>query len=151
MQSISNDDLFFLSLFSEITGISAKNFKKTEQGYVFLVDSNELERARGKNNYNLKKLKELLNTHIYIFADSQNIQEFISNIFYDVKILKIDIKNGKSPKEGRVAFITVNENARGIAIGKDGWRIKLAKELLKDKFGISVAIRTQKIKNDKNS
>ena len=46
---------------------------------------------------------------------------------------------------GEIALMmTVDEKDRGIAIGRDGERIKAAKSLLKKKFNATVHVKTKK-------
>ena len=66
---------------------------------------------------------------------------FVRNFFGNIAIHDIEIRDVMGEKN---IMLTIDEKDRGIAIGRDGERIKAAKSFLKKKFNATVHIRTRR-------
>lgn len=121
--------------------MEAVDFEKTEWGYVFLVQKADLGRAIGKHGATLQRLRTALRTNVFVFADSEDLEEFVRSLFNNIAILNIEIREAMGEK---AVFLMVEEKDRGLAIGKEGMRIKIAKQLLKKKFNSTISIKTRR-------
>lgn len=138
---LTGDELQLFSYFSKLTGVEAVDFEKTDYGYVFLVQRQDLGRAIGKHGSALQRVRNALKGNVFIFADSPDLEEFVRNLFNNITILNVEIREAMGEK---AVFLSVPEKDRGLAIGKEGMRIKIAKQLLKRKFNSTISIKTRR-------
>lgn len=137
----TGDELQFFSYFSKISGVEAVDFEKTEWALVFLVQKQDLGRVIGKHGTTLQRLRRAFKQNVFVFADSNELSEFVKNLFNNIRILNIEIREAMGEK---TIFLIVDEADRGLAIGKEGIRIKIAKQLLKRKFNSTISIKTRR-------
>lgn len=137
----TGEELQFFSYFSKLTGVDASDFEHTEFGLVFLVQKKDLGRAIGKQGAIIQKLRHAFKQNVFVFADSEILEEFVHNLFSNINIQNMEVREAMGEK---AVFLTVLENERGLAIGKNGQRIKIAKKLLKRKFNSSISIKANR-------
>ncbi len=141
MVELNEDDLKMFSSFERVTHVMPTDYVSTASSLVFLVDKDVLGKAIGKKASNIEKLKRVFRKRVIVVADSDEPEGFLRSFFGNVGIHDIESRNVM----GEVAIVmTVAEKDRGIAIGRDGERIKAAKTLLKKKFNATVHLRTRK-------
>jgi N utilization substance protein A len=133
--------LGYFTLFEKVTRVMPADYLETAGWLLFLVDMSQLGRAIGKKGANVKKLAEMFRKKVVVIGDSDDPEVFVRNFFNNVGIANIEIIDVMGEKN---VVLTVNENDRGIAIGKEGERIKAAKELLKKKFKATIVLRTRR-------
>lgn len=138
---LTGDELQFFSYFSKIAGVEAVDFEKTEFGLVFLVQKQDLGRAIGKQGSTIEKLRRAFKQNVFVFADSSELEEFVHNLFNNITITNLEIREAMGEK---AVFMMVDEKDRGLAIGKEGMRIKIAKKLLKRKFNSTISVKTRR-------
>ena len=140
---ITGDDLKLINLFESVTGVIPNDMEKVGDGIVFLVDESSLGKAIGKKGANIQKLKQKLrNMNVLISMDAKNPEEFMKKFFNNVDILEYELREAPGQK---MAFVTIPDSQRGIAIGRAGIRIKAAKAFLKRKFGVDLNLRTRRV------
>lgn len=138
---ISQDDLGIINLFASICGVIPTDMVKEGKNYVFLVEPMFLGKAIGKEGVNIKRLRGRLGGNVMIAKDASNEDDFLRGFLNNVQIL--DVERREAP--GQVAlFVTVPDTQRGIAIGKEGLRIKALKALVKKKFKADLFLRTRR-------
>jgi N utilization substance protein A len=133
---ITVEELKYMSIFSEVTGATVyRCLIDGESGKLyFLVKRGDLGRAVGRNGRNIKVLSELFKRQIEVFEYSDDIAEMVKNLFPGVEILKVDvIERG----EGKIVNVTVKEEDKGKAIGRDGRNVKRARMILGKLFNVS--------------
>jgi N utilization substance protein A len=96
---------------------------------IFVVASGRGGRAIGKNGNNIKKVRESIRKEIDVVEHSENINEFIMNIFRPVSIHDVEIIES-------VAYIKISRVEKGIAIGRGGRNIQKAKTLVQKYYGL---------------
>ncbi|VVC03557.1 KH domain protein [Candidatus Bilamarchaeum dharawalense] len=141
MVELTEDDLTMFSNFEKITHVMPSDYIATESSILFLVSPDVLGKAIGKNASNIKKLGEVFRKRVIIVADSPDLEIFIRNFFGNIKIYEMEVRDIMGEK---AVMLTIEEKDRGIAIGRDGERIKAAKTLLKKKFNATVHVRTRR-------
>jgi len=139
---ITERELSFFSIFEGITRLMPNDFVESEGSLVFVVDSFKLGKAIGKKGANIEKLKSKFKKRVLIVADSDDPETFIRNFFNNIDILSIEVREVMGEK---AFMVLLNEKDRGIAIGRDGERIKALKQFLKKKFNSTVHIRTKRV------
>jgi NusA-like KH domain protein len=141
MVELNEDDLKIFSSFERVTRVMPTDYLSTSTSVVFLVSSESLGKAIGKKASNIEKLKQVFRKRVIVVADSDEAEGFLRNFFGNVSIYEIETRNVM----GEIALMmTVDEKDRGIAIGRDGERIKAAKTFLKKKFNATVHLRTRR-------
>jgi N utilization substance protein A len=133
--------LKYFTTFEKITGVMPVDYLENDNGLIFLVDLVKLGKAIGKKGANIKKLKELFRKRVVIIGDSNDPEIFVRNFFSNITITGVEIANVMGDQN---IVLTVDEKDRGIAIGKEGERIKAAKEFLKKKFNATIVLRTSR-------
>ncbi|MEW5996142.1 MAG: NusA-like transcription termination signal-binding factor [Candidatus Micrarchaeota archaeon] len=138
---ISEDELGIINLFASICGVIPTDMVREGKNYVFLVEPMMLGKAIGKEGANIKKLRAKLGGNVMIARDADNEEDFLRGFLNNVQIL--DVERREAP--GQVAlFITIADVQRGIAIGKEGMRIKSLKAIMKRKFGADIFLKTRR-------
>lgn len=140
--------LSLFTLFESITSVMPRDYAEAEETIIFLVDPFQLGRSIGKNGVNVDKLKTKINKRVFVVADSDDPSTFIRNFFSNLKILAIEERNVMNERSFLVYF---DEKERGLAIGKNGERIKILKEFLKKKFNATAHVRTRRVLGESSS
>jgi len=141
MVELTGDDLSIFSNFESITKVMPSDYLSTENTLIFLVSAESLGRAIGKRGANIEKLKNIFRKKVVIVGDSNDPEDFLRSFFGNIRIYSIEMRDIMGEKN---YIITIDEKDRGIAIGRDGERVKAAKTLLKKKFNSTVHIRTKR-------
>lgn len=141
MVELTEDDLSIFSNFEKITHVMPSDYVLADSLMVFLVNMSLLGKAIGKKGANIEKLKTLFRKRVVIAADSEDLELFIRCFFNNIEIRNIEIRNVMGVSE---VMLTVEEKDRGIAIGREGERIKIAKTLLKKKFNANIHVKTSR-------
>jgi len=139
---LTEKELSYFSIFEGITRLMPNDFVESEGSLVFVVDQFKLGKAIGKKGSNISRLKDRFKKRVLIVADSDDPESFIRNFFNNIDILSIEVRDVMDEK---AFMVLLNEKDRGIAIGRDGERIKALKQLLKKKFDSTVHIRTKRV------
>ena len=141
MVELDDKGLGYFTEFEKVTRVMPSDFLETPGWILFLVDIVHLGKAIGKKGVNVKRLTEIFRKKVVVIGDSVDPEMFVRNFFNNVGIISIEIIDVMGEKN---IVLIVNENDRGIAIGREGERIKAAKELLKKKFNATIVLRTKR-------
>jgi N utilization substance protein A len=139
---ITGEDLKLLTLFESITGVMPSDMIMMEGGIIFLVDPPSLGKAIGKKGANIQRLRLKFNKNVLVSQDGDDPESFLRGFFNNIEILSFEIREAPGQK---VAFISIPDTQRGIAIGKGGMRVKAAKAFLKRKFGADLSLKTRRV------
>jgi N utilization substance protein A len=138
---LDDKGLGYFTQFESVTRVMPSDYLETAGWLLFLVDMPHLGKAIGKKGANVRKLAEMFRKKVVVIGDSNDIETFVRNFFNNVDITSIELIDIMGEKN---IVLTVSENDRGIAIGKEGERIKAAKEFLKRKFNATIVLRTKR-------
>jgi NusA-like KH domain protein len=127
---LNNEALEYISLFEMTTRVQPIDVI-IKNGYIaFIVDKRDASMAYGLKGRNLELLRSKLEKNIYIFQYCRDIRIFIQEFFHKTKISSIKLAETKDNR--RILTITISDKEdRNYAIGKDGYKAKLFRELLK--------------------
>ena len=119
-----------IGVFESLTGAGVKDcvVDNEENKVIMVVKKGDMGLAIGKDGSNINKVKRLLRKEIELVEHSPDIKEFIENLFRPayVKSVELMTKNDKS-----CAYVEVFNKDKGIAIGRNGEKIKRVKLLVK--------------------
>lgn len=134
-------DLGFFSKFESITRVMPSDYYASDELLVFLVNPTQMGRSIGKKASNIAKLRKAFGKKVVIVPDNEKPEAFVRSFFNNVSIAGVEVREAMGEM---LIVLTVDEKDRGIAIGKNGERIKAAKSLLKRKFNASVQLKTRR-------
>jgi len=141
MVELTGVDLSMLSNFEGVTHVMPSDYLNSETSIIFLVSAESLGKAIGKKAVNIEKLKTIFRKRVIIVADSDDPEIFLRNFFGNIHIFNTEIRDVMGEK---YIILMIEEKDRGIAIGRDGERIKAAKVFLKKKFNATVQLKTRR-------
>lgn len=116
-------EMDYISLFEKKTGSVVKDCIIDNQDITFIVKEGSMGLAIGKNGAVIKRIKSEFGKEIHVYEYSKDPVKFLTNLFYPIKIEKIEIDN-KCAK----VYIDVSQKKR--AIGKGGKKIKNVKNII---------------------
>ena len=133
-----------MSIFSNVTKISARDciIDKKLGRIIFVVGKGNVGSAIGRSGVNVKKLKSMLARDIEIIEDDEKPENFIKNSLVPASVVKVVVVRRKDKPD--LAFVTIKQGQRGLAIGKEGRNIERARLLAKRHFDIENVIISDK-------
>ena len=141
MVELNQEDIYYFSQFEKISKVMPSDYMQTESSIFFLVDAPSLGRAIGRKGINIQNLSRFFKKRVFVVANLDDPELFVRGFFSNITVISVEIRDVMSEK---AIILTVDENQRGLAIGKDGERIKTAKALLQRKFNATLHLRTRK-------
>jgi N utilization substance protein A len=136
---LTNDDLKAIALFESITGAQVADIHIGEGTVAFTVGEGDLGKAIGKKGANITRVRQAFGRQVLVFEESEDISQFIKNLFGQVPIRNINIHEKMNTK---TAYVTVDGKDRGSAIGRGGDRIKVVRALLLRKFNCDLSLKS---------
>jgi len=128
-----------IGLFESSTGAGVRDCVVDNQAnkVIMVVNKGDMGLAIGKGGSNINKVKKLLMHDIEVVEHSPDLKEFMENLLRPAYVKSVELlsTNGK-----QCASVEVLTKHKGIAIGRDGERIKKVKLLVKRNLGIDNVI-----------
>jgi N utilization substance protein A len=127
---LNEQSLQLMAQFEELTGAGSRDCIVDDQNdrLVFVINPGDMGRAIGKKGSTIKSVSDTLGKRIEVVEYSSDPAQFLKNCFLPAKVLDVDIRE-EDEDDGRVAYVDVHEEDRGLAIGKAGKNIIKAKQL----------------------
>jgi N utilization substance protein A len=129
----------YIAVFEDLTGVDPIDcvIDDDRNRLTFIVKRGCSGTAIGKSGANIDKVKRSVKKRVEIIEHSDDMYEFIHNIFRPALIKRIDVieKGGR-----KLAFVHASENEKGIVIGKNGRNLKRAKTLIQRHHGFDNVI-----------
>jgi N utilization substance protein A len=123
------DEMRCIALFEGLTGAKVHDCIIHENGdrLTFVVKAGDIGLAIGKGGNNIRRAKHVIGKSIEVVKHSTDPVEFVKNTLMPARVKRVNIveRDGK-----KIALIDVEEEDRGIAIGRGGRRIQCAKKLV---------------------
>jgi len=138
---LTEDCMRLISQFERLTGAGSRDCVIDERNnrIIFVINPGEMGLAIGKSGTSIKKAMEVMGKRIEVVEYASNPEQFLKNCFLPAKVLDVDLEGNDDEK---VAYITVADEDRGIAIGKEGKNIFKAKKLAQRQYNISDVLLT---------
>jgi len=132
---LTSEEMRYITLFEGITGARVHDcvIDENDNSIIFVVKKGEMGAAIGGKGSKIRNARRTIGKSIKVIEYSEDLTEFLKNIFAPAKVKSIDVveQDGK-----KVAIITVEKQEKGIAIGAKGKKIKNAKKLVNRYYGI---------------
>ena len=132
---LSEDCMRLMSQFEQLTGASSRDCIIDDRNgrIILVVNPGEMGRAIGKKGASIKKASEVMGKKIEVVEYSTSPEQFIRNCFLPAKVTTLEFEG---EGEERIAKVTVRDEDKGIAIGKEGKNIFKAKRLAQRQHSI---------------
>lgn len=92
---------------------------------VYVIKRGDMGLAIGKKGENIKRMQDVLGKRIEMVEYSEDLTEFIANIFKPAEIIRVE----KDPGTGEINVYVKKKRDLGIAIGRGGCTIEKARIL----------------------
>ncbi|HJK01306.1 MAG TPA: NusA-like transcription termination signal-binding factor [Methanocorpusculum sp.] len=134
--TISEDAMRMIAQFESLTGASARDCVIDDKfdRILFVINPGEMGLAIGKKGASIKKASEVFEKKVEVVEYNPDKVQFIRNCFLPVQVITITFKEEEN---GEIAYVEVNEDERGLAIGKEGRNIIKTKKLAFRQFDIN--------------
>lgn len=133
---LTEDCMRMMSQFEQLTGASSRDciIDDRNNRIILVVNPGEMGRAIGKKGASIKNAMEVMGKRIEVVEYTSNPEQFIKNCFLPAQVTTLEFEG---TDEERIAKVTVREEDRGIAIGKEGKNIFKAKRLAQRQHNIA--------------
>jgi N utilization substance protein A len=125
-----------MAQFEQLTGASSRDciIDDRNNRIILVVNPGEMGRAIGKKGASIKNAMEVMGKRIEVVEYTSSPEQFIRNCFLPAQVTSLEFEG---TDEERIAKVTVREEDRGIAIGKEGKSIFKAKRLAQRQHNIA--------------
>ena len=142
--TISEDDMRLIAQFENLTGAGARDCVVDEKfsRILFVINPGEMGLAIGKKGASVKKASDAFGKKVEVVEYNPDKVQFLRNCFLPVQIQTVVFEQNEDGDE--VAYIEVQAEDRGLAIGKEGKNIIKAKKLAFRQFDlVNVELRQE--------
>jgi N utilization substance protein A len=131
---LSDEARRYIVAFDEITDASATDclIDDTADRLVFVVTSGEMGAAIGPGGATVDRLESEFGKEVRLIEDADAPEEFVANTLTPAAVYNVTI----SENDDTIAYVEVDHEDKGVAIGADGKNIALARRLADRHFGI---------------
>lgn len=133
---MDTEGIRYIGIFESLTGAGVKDCVVNSEAnkVILVVKKGDMGLAIGKGGSNITKVKDMIRKEIEVVEHSTDAKEFIENLFRPAEIKSVELLTDDDGKS--CAYVAVLTKQKGIAIGKNGERIKKVKLLVKRNLGI---------------
>ena len=89
----SVDTLTWMKTFENITKARLKDCFENKNKIYFIVEEGQLRKALGNQSANIAKLEKAFPKGVKIIEHSKDLEKFMINLFYPLKILEVEIND----------------------------------------------------------
>jgi N utilization substance protein A len=133
---ISMDDMAMIARFEQITGASAIDIIRDDEGerIIVVVRAKQLGKAIGRGGVNVKAASDVFGRAVDVVEMAETVEEFIKSALAPARVEAVKIIERRDGN--KVASVTVKTEDRGIAIGREGRNVARARILVKRHFDL---------------
>lgn len=131
---LSDEARRYIVAFDEVTGATATDCIVDDEGdrLVFVVAAGEMGAAIGSGGETVDRLEEEFGRDVRLIEDAESAEDFVANALTPAAVYNVTI----SENDDTVAYVEVDEADKGVAIGRDGQNIALARRLAERHFDL---------------
>ncbi len=133
---LSMDDMRLIAVFEQITGAAAVDVVRDDEvkRIIFVVRAKHLGKAIGRSGSNVRAASDAFGRTVDVVEIAETVEEFVKNTLAPARVEGVQITE---TKDGNlIARVTVKNDDRGIAIGRDGRNVARARILCKRHFDL---------------
>jgi len=126
----------YITLFESLTGAVTRDciIDNKLNRLIFIVKPGDMGLAIGKRGSNVRRLQKMLGKTIEVVEYAEEPEEFIKNSLSPARVRAVKIS--KSPNGRKIAYVTIEPQDKGLAIGREGKNIARARMIAKRYFDI---------------
>ncbi len=134
---LSMDDMGLIARFEQITGVSAVDIVRDDDGerIIVVVRAKQLGKAIGKGGINVRAASDAFGRAIDVVEMAETAEDFVKSALAPARVESVKIIKHRDGT--RVASVTVKSDDRGIAIGRDGRNVARARILVRRHFDLN--------------
>lgn len=131
---LSDDARRLLALFEDVTDVAVRDCLIVDEYdlVAFVVPPAKMSEAIGPGGQTVERLEAKLDRSVTLVADADVAEDFVASALAPAAVLNVTISNNGDV----VAYVEVAEEDRGVAIGKGGRNIDVARRLADRHFDI---------------
>ncbi len=137
---LSMDDMAMIARFEQITGASAIDIIRDDEGerIIVVVRAKQLGKAIGRGGVNVKAASDAFGRAVDVVEMAETVEEFVKSALAPARVEAVKIIEHRDGN--KVASVTVKNEDRGIAIGREGRNVARARILVKRHFDLDNVI-----------
>jgi N utilization substance protein A len=130
------DDMAMIARFEQITGAAAVDVIRDDEGerIIIVVRAKQLGKAIGRAGVNVKAASDIFGRAVDVVEMAETAEEFVKSALAPARVEAVKIIEHRDGN--KVASVTVKNEDRGIAIGRDGRNVARARILVKRHFDL---------------
>ncbi|MCJ7817856.1 MAG: NusA-like transcription termination signal-binding factor [Candidatus Thorarchaeota archaeon] len=133
---LSMDDMAMIARFEQITGAAAIDIIRDDEGerIIVVVREKQLGKAIGKGGINVRAASDAFGRAVDVVEIADTAEEFVKSALAPARVEGVKIIEHRDGN--KVVSVTVKNEDRGIAIGRDGRNVARARILVKRHFDL---------------
>lgn len=133
---LSMDDMAMIARFEQITGAAAIDIIRDDEGkrIIVVVRAKQLGKAIGRGGVNVKAASDVFGRAVDVVEMAETVEEFVKSALAPARVEAVKIIQHRDGN--KVASVTVKNEDRGIAIGREGRNVARARILVKRHFDL---------------
>ncbi len=134
---LSMDDMALIAKFEQITGAAAIDVIRDDEGerIIIVVRPKQLGKAIGRGGVNVKAASEAFGRAVDVVEMAETVEAFVKSALAPARVEQVKIVEHRDGT--KVASVTVNNEDRGIAIGREGRNVARARILVRRHFDLN--------------
>jgi N utilization substance protein A len=131
------DDMALIAKFEQITGAAAIDVIRDDEGdrLIIVVRQKQLGRAIGRGGEKVRAASDAFGRSIDVVEMAETVEEFVKSALAPARVEKVKIITQKDGN--KIASVTVKNEDRGIAIGREGRNVARARILVRRHFDLA--------------
>jgi N utilization substance protein A len=131
------DDMALIAKFEQITGAAAIDIIRDDEGerIIIVVRQKQLGKAIGRSGINVKAASEAFVRAVDVVEMAETAEAFVKSALAPARVESVKIIEHRDGT--KVASVTVNNEDRGIAIGREGRNVARARILVRRHFDLN--------------
>jgi N utilization substance protein A len=127
--TLSDEARRYIALFEDVTDVAARDCIVDEEydRVVFLVPPGQMGQAIGPGGQRVERLEDRIGRTVELVEDADTPEAFVANTLAPAAVYNVTISEGDTT----VAYVEVDRDDMGVAIGDEGRTIDRARTLAK--------------------
>lgn len=132
--TLSDEARRYIALFEDETDVTARDCIVDDEfdRVVLVVPAGEMGRAIGPGGNRVERVEEQVGRDVELVEDADTAAAFVANALAPAAVYNVTM----SENDTTVAYAEVDSDDRGVAIGRDGRNIELARRLARRHFDV---------------
>jgi len=130
--TLSDEARRYIALFDDETDVPAIDCLVDDDRLAFVVPVGTMGQAIGPGGKHVRRVESSVGRDVTVVEDADTAADFVANALAPAAVYNVTV----SENDTTIAYAEVDADDRGVAIGKDGRRIDVARRLAKRHFDV---------------